>query len=46
MEVEEIQGLSKKDALVRLDSMKQNYPEYSEFDGVGTKNYILYENGL
>ncbi len=46
MEVEEIQRLSKENALVRLKGMAQNYWEYSAFDGVGTKNYVLYEDGL
>lgn len=46
MGVEEIQKLSKEDALVRLNGMAQNYWEYSAFDGVGTKNYILYEHGF
>lgn len=46
MEVEEILGLSKENALVRLKGMAQNYWEYSAFDGVGTKNYVLYEDGF
>lgn len=46
MEVEKIERLSKEDVLVRLRGMAQTYWEYVAFDGVGTKNYILYEDGL
>ena len=46
MEVKETQRPSKEDALVRLNGMAQKYWELNAFDGVGTKNYILYEDGL
>ena len=45
MEVREIQGLSKEDIIVRLASLHQHY-RYSNFDIVGTKNYVLYEQAL